>query len=392
MKNSVLRQQFLAFVGFGLVMGLIFPLFASLFVEWKDGMRGWFVVSCLVAGVTIGLVNFYLVKVLLLPKIAEVADVAKAVGQNDLTRTCRVESQDVIGKITTSVNNMVIKLRDIVQQLQDMSCALNDETSTLAQVSGNARNRVIEQQKLTDAVMQLLDNTVARLNDIAGSANEAVTLANEADQHAHSSLKSIEVSLKRTTELTNNVEAASDAMQTLAQQTENIGLVLDVIRGIADQTNLLALNAAIEAARAGETGRGFAVVADEVRTLANRTQQSTTEIQQIIGELQQGSGTVLQLMKVSRDNASSTLAEAKNVANTLQTVSQATHQIKLSNDRITISTQEQVKMTGEANRQLRALNELTGTAAQGVTRLAQAMDSLSNASASMDKLIGQFRR
>ena len=116
MNPSILRQQFYAFLSFGILMGLIFPFFASLFVEWKEGMLPWFVVSCVIAGITIGLFNFHLVKVVLIGKIAQIAAVAEAVSNHDLSRECDLKSQDVVGQIIDSVNQMIRNIPDMLFQ------------------------------------------------------------------------------------------------------------------------------------------------------------------------------------------------------------------------------------------------------------------------------------
>jgi methyl-accepting chemotaxis protein len=135
MGHSILRQQLLAFLGFGVLMGLVFPVFAGWFVQWKDGMLGWFVLACVVAGLTVGLINYYLVRMVLIDKMAEIAAVAGAVSQHDLSKQCALQSNDVVGQIIHSVNLMIVNLRQMLGQMSQMSHALTADSQVLQQVS-----------------------------------------------------------------------------------------------------------------------------------------------------------------------------------------------------------------------------------------------------------------
>jgi methyl-accepting chemotaxis protein len=191
--------------------------------------------------------------------------------------------------------------------------------------------------------------------------------------------------------LAKDVEEVADVIQKLESDSNNIGGVLDVIRGIAEQTNLLALNAAIEAARAGEQGRGFAVVADEVRTLAQRTQQSTEEIQHMIEQLQSGANNAVQAMKLGRDRAESTVQQAMQAGESLDAIKAAVGTITDMNTQIASAAEEQSAVAEEVNRNIINISDVAIKTTENVNETAEASAKLSQMAMQFSSLVHQSK-
>ena len=391
MKNSILRNIFITYMGFGILMGVCFPFFADFFVSWDEGMYFWFTLSCLLAGIIMGVATFQIMKIMLVKKLQSIAETATAISNNDLSVKCDIESHDVIGDIIANFNTMAENLRLMIQKLHDSNIQIESSVQKLSLVANETASDA-DQQFTT---VQNVHNSVARLTDVFNEISQKTDQAVELSQSAQQSVSQGSQTISQTEQviqlLSSHFAETSQTMSALKKETENIGSVLDVIQGISEQTNLLALNAAIEAARAGEQGRGFAVVADEVRTLAQRTQESTHTIKDIIEKLQHQANS-------AEKNTLSSSSEAENGVATV-------HQAKETFDQITSTMNQIYQMSAEAKsfadnqlglvQQIRAdvenVNQVATHSQTGAHASAQESMQLSSLSKAMDEMFNRFK-
>ncbi|WP_424565406.1 methyl-accepting chemotaxis protein [Thiogranum longum] len=229
------------------------------------------------------------------------------------------------------------------------------------------------------------------VQEVARSAAEASRAADNADHDAKSGALVATEAIGGIDVLLGEVDSAAQVIRNLEKESENIGSVLDVIRGIAEQTNLLALNAAIEAARAGEQGRGFAVVADEVRTLASRTQTSTQEIHDMIQRLQDGAVNAVKVMEGAQSKAQGSSDHVEKVAEALASIAGAVSNINDMNTMIASAAEEQSSVAAEMQSNMNNIRGVSDRSAEGAKQTAQASEELARLAAEQQELMAQFK-
>ncbi len=391
MKPSILKKLFLSFLAFGLLMGLIFPIYAGFFVEWKEGAKLWFTLGCIIAGLSIGFINYWLFKVILLSRLKQIAVVATAISNNDISHECSIQSEDMIGEIINSFNQMVANLRRIIGHITHSAGELEGQTHQLITISNQGMEGLEQQKDKTDQVVQVMAEFSNGVQQITDGAHQTVELTTQANEQATQSALIATEAIGSICALSGDIDKAAQVINQLDQKSESIGNMLDVIRGIAEQTNLLALNAAIEAARAGEQGRGFAVVADEVRTLATRTQQSTGEIEEIISHLQQGSRDAVKAMDGARTQANTTEEHFEQAAELLAEIAGAIQAISERNHSFAQTASMQNEMVGEVCRHVQTINEVSHQIAEGSAQAVDASTGLHSQASELRGMVEQFK-
>ncbi|MBF8748148.1 MULTISPECIES: methyl-accepting chemotaxis protein [Pseudomonas] len=314
-----------------------------------------------------------------------------ASGEGDLTRRLHYNKQDELGKLASWFNRFLDKLQPIIAEVKrsvqdargtaDRSSAIATETSAGME----------QQYRQVDQVATASNEMSATAQDVARSAAQAAQAARDADQATREGLAVIEHTTRSIDTLAAEMANAMTEVEGLAQNSERIGSVLEVIRSIAEQTNLLALNAAIEAARAGEAGRGFAVVADEVRNLARRTQESVEETRQVIETLQNGTREVVGAMDNSHRQAQGGVEQVGQAVTALERIGQAVTVITDMNLQIASAAEEQSAVAEEINSNVATIRDVTESLSGQANESARVSQSLNSLANQQQALMDQFR-
>ncbi|ACL71804.1 putative methyl-accepting chemotaxis sensory transducer [Thioalkalivibrio sulfidiphilus HL-EbGr7] len=349
------------------------------------------IVITVVVILVLGLLIYWYTHRAFAPLLAAV-DTLDAIAQGDLTHDLpEVNRRDETGRLMTAMRTMLLRLRDMINEVNaatgQVAAAAEQMSATTQETSAGIQRQRSEIELLATAMTEMSQTT----QDVARNANEAADSANSAKDESSSGEKVVRQTIGAIEDLASSVEETAQVIHRLESDTDNIRVVLDVIRGIAEQTNLLALNAAIEAARAGEQGRGFAVVADEVRTLATRTQDSTQEIQRIIEQLQGGAGEAVKAMEGGRSKAQKTVEEAALAGESLTRIRAAVDTITDMNHQIASAAEEQSAVADNMNQSVVTINHVAEETSAGALQTANASEELAQLALRLQQLAGHFR-
>ena len=300
-------------------------------------------------------------------------------------------SRDEFELLSGALNAMFSRFREIIRQLQESSQILS---TAAVQSSYISRSGVDDLRRQSDMGQQLnagMSQMTSAIDNVSRSSGDTLDRVERVRGASARSIVNMQDYIQRVEKVADRMDSAAEKVSQLDQLSNTIGSVLDVIRGIAEQTNLLALNAAIEAARAGEQGRGFAVVADEVRTLASKTGNSTTEIQQMIERLQTSTRDVVKEMHSSREEANSGVADVQIVADLLRELSSSVEEIYTMNANIASSAEEQRNVTHAFESNMRSMTTLNDKSLSGMKELSDATENLSQLAERQHQIASAFR-
>ncbi|MCC4263952.1 methyl-accepting chemotaxis protein [Oceanimonas baumannii] len=312
-------------------------------------------------------------------------------GEGDLTRRLDDGQQNELGVLARSFNQFAGQISDLVQDTRHSANTLQQASNDLQRFMQETEQGISRQHHESDQLATAMNQMSATAQEVAGSAASAAQAAEQAENLVNSAQRQLQETIAVIDGLEHQVAAGVDIIQRLGQESDQIGTVLDVIRGVAEQTNLLALNAAIEAARAGEQGRGFAVVADEVRTLAGRTQTSTEEIHTMITRLQQGAKEAVQAIETIRDGSSHTVAEARRIDEALLDIGTAVNTINLMNAQIASAAEEQTQVSENINTNVHEIVAIAEQTNAGSTAASKTSRQLGELASHLQQLVSRYR-
>jgi methyl-accepting chemotaxis protein len=340
-------------------------------------------ISCAIA--------FFIVRGIMQPINATNTVLKDITEQGDLTKRVAITSGDEIGEMGEYFNAFVSKLQGIIKEVVESATQLSVAAEQMSKVAADTNEGLNRQNSETVQVATAMTEMAATVDEIARNSQSGSDAASSSDKEAKSGNQAVSITIKTISELAEDVENSAMILENLKGDSENISAVLDVIKNIADQTNLLALNAAIEAARAGEQGRGFAVVADEVRTLAQRTQDSTSEIENLISALQKGAESAVNAMQQNRTKAAETVEQAAKAGEFLESITQGVSTILDMNSQIAVSSEEQAAVAQDINRSIVSIQSISDETSVGATQTSESSKEVTILGNRLRNLVEQFR-
>lgn len=312
-------------------------------------------------------------------------------GKNDLSISIEQSGKDEITIMTTDFNSLIGDFKTLIYEVNSALSTLNVATEHLSETTSATSSGMQEQLHEADMVATAATQMQATIQDISHNTEAAAKKAESTNINAQQGRNEVDSTVKQIRELSESLMSASNVVSLLEKDGETIGSVLDVIRAIAEQTNLLALNAAIEAARAGEQGRGFAVVADEVRSLAQRTQESTSEIEGIINTLQQRTQEVVSIMHQCRAQGDESASQAIKAGELLGSITEEVQTIMEMSSQIAVAIDEQTQVASEVNKNVVRIRDIAQDASGYAANNAQTSEEVSEQARVLFAAIAKFK-
>lgn len=323
--------------------------------------------------------------------LSSAVSAAESVARGDLTRLIETPGNDEVSRLLKALATMQQNLRETLQGISGSATQLATAADELNAVTLDSTQGLQQQNNEIEQAATAVNEMTTAVEEVARNAVSTSDATRQSSESAQLGQARVIDTASAINALASDVQHTGELVQSLANQSQDIGKVLDVIRAIAEQTNLLALNAAIEAARAGESGRGFAVVADEVRALAYRTQQSTQEIEQMVQGMRTGSSLALDSMQASAARATTTLALAERAGEALETITASVHEIHERNLVIASAAEEQAQVAREVDRNLVNIRDLSVRSAAGADQTRASSHELSQLANALQGMVRRFQ-
>ena len=362
------------------------------YVRDRESTHSWIMqISAALLALILGALAAILITRQITRPLKETVTVINRISSGDLTHFDHVPRGDELGQLQHGLQQMGTTLRELIRGISQGVTQIAGAADALSTATQQTSAGVSSQKTETDQVATAMHEMSATVQEVARNAEQASTAALRADGQAREGDRVVAEAILQIERLAVGVVKSSEAMIGLEQESDKIGKVMDVIKAVAEQTNLLALNAAIEAARAGEAGRGFAVVADEVRGLAQRTQQSTKEIEVLVSGLQSGTQRVSSFMLASRSLTDSSVALTRKAGESLGSITQSVSNIQAMNQQIAAAAEEQSAVADEISRSIVNVRDASEQTAAASVETAASSIELAQLGTQLQVLVSRFR-
>ncbi|QUN07244.1 methyl-accepting chemotaxis protein [Shewanella yunxiaonensis] len=350
----------------------------------------YYVTIATVAALLVGIVATLVINKGINQPLQQVLTIAQRIGNGDLTHQAAITRKDEMGQLMQAIASMSQSLRQLITQIKESAVQLASSATELSAVTEQTSIGAQQQKQETDQVATAINEMSLTVAEVARNAEQSANAVEQTDQQTAAANRELEQTITETTLLSEKMQHSAEAMHNVVSSSEHIGSIMDVIKSIAEQTNLLALNAAIEAARAGESGRGFAVVADEVRNLAQRTHASTSEIESLIKELQQGAKQAATHVNDSHETTQDVVKKVGLVGDALHTITELTHHIRDMGQQIATASEEQTTVAEEINHNVLRVRDAADQAAAASEQTVAASTELARLSNDLQGMVAGF--
>ncbi|MFA0056260.1 methyl-accepting chemotaxis protein [Vibrio echinoideorum] len=311
--------------------------------------------------------------------------------EGDMTQRIDIRYDNEFSRVSRHINTLADNLRNILVKLNDASDDLTKTASVNQKTSTETQAQLNSQREQTATVATAMTEMSHSVQEVANSAQSSLTMVQQVESASESGRQIMNTNISTINQLEVRLTESVGAVGELQQMSSQIGSILDVIRGIAEQTNLLALNAAIEAARAGEQGRGFAVVADEVRVLAQKTTQSTSEIETMISNLQSSSKTASNVIESCMSDMDMSVQQASSANSAMEEIQALILEISHMSTHISQAAAEQSETSGDIARNIEDINHIADKSYQAMSSIAEASQNLTILANQQGDLVHQFK-
>lgn len=346
--------------------------------------------AIVISGIAVVILAMLFSRSLLTP-LRLAVETSERIASGDLTKDVHDDGRDEAGDMMRAMQRMQEQLRSTLERITDSSQQLASTSEELSVITNQASRTVHEQSSQLEQAVTAVNEMTAAIEEVAGNANSTSRNTEQAQEEVQSGQGKLQETVNTIDSLSVEIGSTNEGIGRLAGNVQEIGKVIEVIRAIAEQTNLLALNAAIEAARAGEQGRGFAVVADEVRALAGRTQESTVEIERMIGNVQNETNVAVKNMETSSRWVANTREMAHDVLEVLSRSAGLMDQINQQNLSIASAAEEQAAVAQEVDRSLVAIHDLSAQTSSGADETQVSSQHLASLAEGLNDLLQRFK-
>jgi methyl-accepting chemotaxis protein len=395
--NGHLRQQKQEYALLVAQADRVVELVEQAYSRQKSAMQaqlqasGWLILLAAALALVIGLLATLAITLLIVRPLKQVIEQARQIAEGDLSAHIEVQRSDEVGQLQAAMQAMSDNLRKMVGQLQGGVSQISASAQSLSAITEQTRLGVNGQRVETDQVATAMSEMAATVHEVARNAEAAAASTEDADNRVGRGAEVVRQTLVRIDQLAAAMDTTTQSIERLSQDTQRIDSVLDVIKSVAEQTNLLALNAAIEAARAGEQGRGFAVVADEVRALAQRTQQSTAEIEGLIATLREGARRSVADMQQSGALVAHVVEDANQTEGALAGIAEAVTLIFEMNQQIAAAAEQQTAVAEEISRSVTSIRDIADQSSLAMDETADSSTRLAQLGRELQGMAGHFR-